>query len=281
MKKTIIGSISGGRTSEFMAHWMLENWSNKYNLHFVFANTGLEHEKTLEFVDKCDQEWGLNLTWIEAVTHKEFGRGQTYRVVDFNSASRNGEPFEQLTEIEGMAGPGTPICTTRLKSRPIRKFKNSIDKNAFMAIGIRLDEIDRMNPDAKKERLIYPLISMRPTRKGEILDWFKNHPFDLEIPEHLGNCVTCWKKTDRKLYTIAKHEPERYDFFERMEKLHCLTNARDGERRYWFRKHRTVNDIINLSKKPFKEFVEFNQGYQLDLLDLDSFSGCSESCEAF
>lgn len=281
MKKTIVVSFSGGRTSAFMSRWLIENRSDKYNLHFAFANTGLEHEKTLEFVDKCDREWGLNLTWIEAITHKQVNKGQTYKIVDFKSAARNGEPFKQLTEVEGMSGPGTPICTTRLKTRPIKKFKNTIDKNAFMAIGIRIDEVDRMNPKAKKEKLIYPLISMRPTRKDEILYWFKEQEFDLEISEHLGNCVTCWKKTDRKLFTIAKNEPERYDFFERMEELHCLTNARDGERRYWFRKHRTVRDIIDMSKQPFKEFVEFNQGYQPDLLGLDFGSGCSESCEIF
>lgn len=279
--KTIVVSFSGGRTSAFMSHWMLENLSNKYELHFVFANTGLEHEKTLEFVDRCDREWGLNLTWIESITHSEKGKGQTYKKVSFETSARNGEPFESLIKVEGLSGPGTPICTTRLKTRPMKKFKNSIDRSALMAIGIRVDEIDRMSVNAKKEMLIYPLISMRPTTKGEILHWFKNQSFDLNLPEHLGNCVTCWKKTDRKLFTIARDEPEAFDFFKRMESLYSLVNAKDGEHRYWFRKHRTVKNIIESSEQPFKEFVESNQGYQLDLLGLDSYHGCSESCEAF
>ena len=52
------------------------------------------------------------------------------------------------------------------------------------------------DPDAKSADLnnfIYPLIDW-DIEKEDILSWWEDQPFDLEIPEHLGNCVWCWKK---------------------------------------------------------------------------------------
>lgn len=283
--KTMVVSFSGGRTSAFMAKWLVDNKSHEYDLKFVFANTGLEHPKTLDFVHRCDQEWGLNLAWIEAVTHKELGKGQTYNVVDYKTASRNGEPYKQLASIEGIPGPTRPICTARLKSVVLRKYRDSFGKDSLSAIGIRVDEVDRMNPNAKKERIVYPLIGMRPTAKPEIIDWFKNNDFDLEIPEHLGNCVTCWKKSDRKLFTIAKHNPEFFIPFKEIEAYSDILNKKDGAvkgtHRNMFRKNRSVDDIIEASKKDFIEWAEIQYEYQIDMFGLDQHEGCEESCEAF
>lgn len=30
--------------------------------------------------------------------------------------------------------------------------------------------------------------------KEDVLNWWKQQPFDLQIPEHLGNCVFCIKR---------------------------------------------------------------------------------------
>lgn len=286
MKQTLVVSFSGGRTSAFMAKWLIDNMQEKYDLKFVFANTGLEHEKTLEFVNRCDMEWGLNLVWIEAITHKQLGKGQTYKVVNYESASRKGEPYKLLASIEGVPCPTRPICTDRLKSNILKKFRDSFGKDSLSAIGIRYDEIDRMNPSAKKDRIVYPLISMRPTRKPEIVNWFKDGDFDLEIPEHLGNCVTCWKKSDRKLMTIAKRNPEHFiPFKEIEEKYSDILSKEDGAvpgtERKIFRKHRNVDDIFEESKKDFVEWTEIQYEEQLDLFGIDQHEGCEESCEAF
>ena len=289
-KKIMVVSFSGGRTSAYMAKWLLDNKSDEYDFHFVFSNTGLEHEKTLEFVDRCDREWELDLVWLEAVTHKELRKGQTYKVVNFKTASRNGEPYKQLASIEGLPCVTRPICSDRLKSNILKKFRNGISKNAVSAIGIRVDEIDRMNPDFEKERIAYPLISMRPTKKPEIINWFKENVFDLEISEHLGNCVTCWKKTDRKLMTIAKNSPEYFIPFQEIEKkyyniLSKEAGAVDGVDKQIFRKYRTCADIIELSKSSFVEWVDIKYEEQLELFGsgnpLDQHSGCEESCEGF
>ena len=45
----------------------------------LFANTGQEHEKTLEFINNCDQQFGFNTVWLEAVTHKDQKKALSYQ----------------------------------------------------------------------------------------------------------------------------------------------------------------------------------------------------------
>ena len=56
-----------------------------------FANTGKEDEATLRFVQDCSEHWNVPITWLEY-------RAEGYAVVDYATASRNGEPFEALIE---------------------------------------------------------------------------------------------------------------------------------------------------------------------------------------
>lgn len=266
-----------------MSYWLLNNVADKYHLIFVFANTGQEHEKTLEFVHKCDIEFGFNLYWIEAVIHFDERKASTHKIVDFESASRHGEPFEQMIKKYGIPNTGFPHCTRELKLNPIFSLKQAVGfpKNHPMAVGIRCDEIDRMSPQADEDGIVYPLISWRPTTKAEIRHWWSDQSFDLEIPEHLGNCVTCWKKSDRKLMTIAKHEPMRFNFFDQMEKTYLNAGAGDGGRKF-FRNHRSTQDIIATSKRPFTEFFDRMPEWQLNLIvdDLDKEDSCGSACEA-
>tara|TARA_B100000446_G_scaffold185938_3_gene211044 strand:+ start:2012 stop:2875 length:864 start_codon:yes stop_codon:yes gene_type:complete len=284
-KETLFVSFSGGRTSAYMCWWLLENKADEYDLIFVFANTGQEHEKTLEFVDRCDREFGLNLVWVEAVVHHGEKKGCTHRIVTFETASRAGEPFEEVIKKYGIPNATFLNCNRELKINAMWSYKRSIGFRAkhLSAIGIRVDEIDRMSPTAKSDGLLYPLISMKPTTKAEIRHWWAQQEFDLDIPEHLGNCVTCWKKSDRKLMTIARHEPERFEFFDRMERTYPDAGAGGGGR-VFFRRHRSSQDIIASSKIPFVEFVDhmpelqLKIGFEIDELDIES--GCGESCEA-
>lgn len=286
VKKQLSVSFSGGRTSAYMAKWLIDNKRDEYDLSFIFANTGLEHEKTLEFVNECDKRWGLNLLWVEAVVHHGERKGSTHKVVTYETASRNGGPFKSVVEKYGIANPDFPHCNRELKLNPMYSWAKSKFNKPLWAIGIRVDEIDRMNSNAEKLGLHYPLISMNPTTKAEVRHWWAEQDFDLEIPEHLGNCVTCWKKSDRKLMTIAKHEPERFDFMKRMEKEHGLSGAPiyddSGKQvaRKWFRNYKTCDDIIASSKNPFVEFVDYMPELQYSMY-LDVGGGCGESCEAF
>lgn len=281
-KETLFVSFSGGRTSGYLCWWLLNNKSEDYNFIFVFANTGQEHEKTLDFVRLCDENFGLNLYWVEAVVNPEIGKGIRHKIVDFKSCSRNGEPFEAVIKKHGIPNAALPQCSERLKVEVMYSLKRSLGFRAkhLTAVGIRSDEIDRMNISAiEKKTLIYPLISWHQITKPEIRHWWASRDFDLDLPEHYGNCVTCWKKSDRKLWTIAKNEPSRFDFFQRMEDENGGVKA-DAGKRVFFRGCRSVRDIKLESKKDFREFYDEIPELQLRILDpIDYSNGCHSSCE--
>lgn len=221
--KNLLVSFSGGETSAFMAQW-LKNHYEDYgyeNIVFVFANTGLENEQTLEFVDRCDRHFGLGVHWIEADVIHEYKKGTKFYKTDFKSASRDGEPFEEMIKKYGIPNQSYMHCTRELKISPVSAFgKEWFNGEKYhIAIGIRKDEIDRMNPMAKKMGYIYPLISnnMIPSTKPMVNFYWRAMPFRLELKGYQGNCVTCWKKSDKKLYQIAKENPKAFNFMSRME----------------------------------------------------------------
>lgn len=284
MKEIIVIGFSGGLSSAFMTIKLINDYGHKYDFVCVFANTGKEHEETLKFVDRCDKTFGLNVVWLEAVFHK--GRkGATHKVVDFETAHRGKEIFEAMCEKYGIPNGAYPHCNRELKINNIKSFKRALGltKNKY-AIGYRADEIDRMSVNAKKRNIIYPMISMFPTFNAEVRDFWARQDFTLNIPSHLGNCVTCWKKSARKQLTIAKHTPEEYKDFDYLERKYCNSGA--GEERQFNSGARFNVDKISIREIAFKaitedfhEFVDHKPEYQLDLIGYDSLTNCDESCE--
>lgn len=280
-------SFSGGETSALMAKLIRARWHNRYaEIITVFSNTGQENEETLQFVDRCDREFGLNVVWIEAVTNPERGQGVKARVVDLATADRSGAAFEAMIAKHGIPGPGFIHCTRELKERPITAYARSIGWGAGTydtAIGIRIDEIDRMNPRAAELGLIYPLVRPWPHRKIDVNEHWNANGWRLGLKGYQGNCRTCWKKSLRKLLTIADESPEAFDFFERMEAKYPMAGANPRqEPKRFFRDRLTVADIRELAKQPFEPAVDDARVYQTDMLqgfDLDVGGGCEESCE--
>src|SRR5690606_18506649 len=88
----------------------------------VFANTGRENEETLKFVKRCSEHWNVHITWIEAVVNHGERVGSGHRVVSFETASRNGEPYEEVIKKYGIPNKGYPHCNRELKLNPLRSF---------------------------------------------------------------------------------------------------------------------------------------------------------------
>ena len=275
IKPKLFCSFSGGRTSGYMTYWIKQNLSQTFDIRYVFANTGQEHEKTLEFVNNCDKQWGLNLVWIEPVVNSG-KKGSTHKIVSFETATRDGSLFEEMVKKYGLPNNSFPHCTRELKINPMTSYMRSIGwkKGQYVtAIGIRSDEMDRVDENFEQKLYWYPLIGLKVTKKF-VKDWWSIQGFDLEVPEHLGNCTWCWKKTLRKHLTIAKNHPKFFDVPRYLERYKDA-GAGKGERRM-FRKNMTVDEIFELSQKPFEEFLDKDPQ-----LDLDLSNGCSESCEVF
>ena len=69
------------------------------NVKVCFANTGKEHPATLDFVQECAAQWDIPIVWLEW-TPSEKARDR-WRQVNFQTASRDGEPFAGLLALRG------------------------------------------------------------------------------------------------------------------------------------------------------------------------------------
>lgn len=223
-------AFSGGRTSGFMLWNILQAHGGTLpdGVVATFQNTGLEHEKTLEFVRDVELKWNVPIVWLEASMDYEEGQKspKTYRKVDFCSASRKGEPFEALIKARGHLP--TVIgrwCTAELKIRTLRRYLvQELGWEEYdITIGIRADEprrVARMKPDSSRETPIMP-IAMAGHTERDVLDFWKAQDFDLDLPggdNTFGNCTGCFLKSLPKLKKIADANPEHLEWWARMEK---------------------------------------------------------------
>ena len=271
--RRLLVSFSGGRTSAYMAHLIKERLAGEYELLFVFANTGQERLETLDFVRRCDEHFGLGVVWVEALINAENGKGTRYRVVSWESASRHGEPFEEMIKKYGIPNQAYPHCTRELKVAPIHSYVRGVGWADYKtAIGIRADEPNRIGIDPN---FIYPMNDWM-IDKIDVNNFWESMPFNLDLLEHEGNCSWCWKKSDKKHMMLLKKTPEIYDFPKKMEGLYGLSGSNvDGNKRVFFRRNRSTQDMINTYN-----LIATDGGEQIQLFG-DEGGGCSESCEAF
>jgi len=292
MKQKLLISFSGGETSAYMTQWLIANKRDRYEMIVVFANTGEENEETLEFVEECDKYFRLNVVWVEGVYDPTYGIGPRHKIVDYHSASRKGEPFRAMVSKYGIPNIGGNFCSKNLKAYVIRSYARSIGwKKYYTAIGIRSDEFDRISTSREKERLVYPLISDHSMTKPQINAFWRRQYFRLNLCGYQGNCKTCWKKSTRKLLTIAKESPESFATFADLEREygHYIPETKRGNKNIklpirFFRNSLSVADLFEMSKQPFTPAADDSIVYpdgELDGIELDLSNGCIESCEVF
>ncbi len=283
-------SFSGGETSAYMMQWLWHEFAWAYDeVRVVFANTGQENEATLAFVQRCSEHFDIPVTWVEAVTHHGRRLGCTHRVVDYRTASRDGAPFEGVIRKYGIPNRSYPHCTRELKLNPMTSYLRSIGwtpGSYDTAIGIRVDEVDRIAANRHKQRLLYPLVQYRPMTKPDINAFWRDQPFRLPLKGYEGNCAWCWKKSLRKHLTLLAERPHIYDFPQRMEREHGLAGHNiDGTPRVFFRESMSTADLKRLAAEgdftPAEDDARRYPDDTLAGLPLDGGDGCSESCEVY
>ena len=209
-------SFSGGRSSAMMAKIMIDNYP-KDELIFTFANTGKEMPETLDFVNACDLAWNLNVVWIEFCPENKF------KIVNYETASRDGKPFEQLIEKRNyLPNRVTRFCTSDLKIKPMSKYLQSLGfKEWDAAVGIRKDEPNRyfkMKNKVSKDRwdYIFPLWDFN-VNVNDVKTFWSNQGFDLKIHSTLSNCDFCFMKGTKKKVAQAHLMPERLEWWIEQE----------------------------------------------------------------
>jgi hypothetical protein len=206
-------SFSGGRTSAFMLHKLLEAYGGTLpaDWRVVFANTGKEKPETIDFVEECASRWGVKVNWVE------WRRAESiYATVTYGTASRAGEPFKALIDSKQRLPNGHERwCTQYLKVLPMFAFMRDqlgLEPGQYTEIiGMRHDEglrifrgMDRAEVDGR--RVAYPLAKAKTVKADVMRFWLgdnrdpKNltHPlpqgFDLGLQPWEGNCDLCFQK---------------------------------------------------------------------------------------
>jgi len=214
-------SFSGGRTSAYMLWRVLQsNGGLPPEAIVCFANTGKEDEATLTFVQDCSERWDVEIHWLEFQD-----ADPAFRRVMFETANREGEPFESLIRKRNyLPNPVTRFCTTELKIRTIHKYLKSLgwDHNETMDwVGMRADEQRRAAKIADKSRI--PLVTAGIT-KEDVGAFWRSQPFDLGLPNMNGvtmhgNCDLCFLKGGAQVLSLIAEKPERAVWWAKMEAL--------------------------------------------------------------
>ena len=322
MKKVV--SFSGGRTSAYLCHLMIELYGRE-NVDFIYMDTGAEHPKTYEFIKNVNKYFRLNLTCLRGDFNQPLGKGHSYKIVNVNDICPDLGPYTDMVNKYGTPGQSSAWCTSRMKEETHDKYCN--DKygkgNYETWLGIRADEPKRVlgshlgnewtsrglssydltitmqhieinhpiingirdiyikiqNTIAKKaNKNIKFMAEVCDAEKEDVLSWWHSQPFDLEIPEHLGNCVFCFKKSPLKLAAAHYDEPELY-----VKWLSMIDTAKDRPSQ-----ERESKYIMYRGKQSLQSLIatfDGSTGIEIKARmrgakHLDTGS-CSESCEVF
>lgn len=305
---TIIVCFSAGQTSAYMTKLILEELGctpairgglkchrSKYNRYVfvIFNNTSREDKESLQFVKDCDDNFGFRTIWLEAQINPK-GVGPTAKIVSFETCARNWEVFEQFVIKHGLPQPGKRKCSEVLKAQNTQSFIRQHNLgNPPKIIGIRIDEPHRHKFErAAKEKVIWPLTTIWPTTKFEIIHFWNRQSFRLMIKSYEGNCGGCHLKGIRKIMTIVKNTPEKLATDIIMEKRYENHipdgHNKNGTIKLPIKTHRdylSTEEIIEMANTEYFDeaidesmLTEFkkNNDYQLD-----AHEECGESCEAF
>jgi 3'-phosphoadenosine 5'-phosphosulfate sulfotransferase (PAPS reductase)/FAD synthetase len=210
-------AFSGGRTSAYMLHHILEaNGGLSDRARVVFANTGREMPETLDFVQECSDRWGVRIAWVEDAPRDG---GPLFRTTSHNSASRDGEPFAKLIERKkACPDQSKRFCTEHLKLLPARRYLMSLGWTGWTnCVGIRADEAQRAKPSTDKRVTRWFPLHDAGISKHDVLRFWIAQPFDLRVPEGLGNCDGCFLKSEATLAALARNYPERHAWWENTE----------------------------------------------------------------
>lgn len=129
----------------------------------------------------------------------------------------------------------------------------------------------------RKSNIMY-MAEISNFTKEDVIDWWGDQPFTLEISEHEGNCVFCPKKSDLKLAAAQRDNPSLYiEWLEAINSDDVRTGKGAGSVNSMYRgKQRLENVIAKFDGSTGEEIKQRIKGARM----YDSGS-CSSSCEVF
>jgi 3'-phosphoadenosine 5'-phosphosulfate sulfotransferase (PAPS reductase)/FAD synthetase len=238
--KTVV-SFSGGRTSAYMLRQVLDNNDELSDLIVTFANTGKEHPATLDFVKECSDRWKVPIVWLEFRDNE-----QGFAIVTYETASRDGQPFEDLIRKRSyLPNPVTRFCTIDLKIRIIHKYLRMVgcsteETPVDMMTGIRADEPRRVTKirnrgstsESKHATMVMPLADAG-VGVQDVTDFWAAQEFDLMLPTINGrtlegNCDLCFLKGAKQVYSLIASDRSKGEWWARMERTAVTSSGITG-----------------------------------------------------
>jgi len=212
----VLISFSGGRTSGYMLHQILEaNNGLPDRAKVTFANTGREMPETLDFVQECSDRWNVLITWLEYRKQKP-----KFEVVSHNSASRNGEPFEQViaTKSKYLPNQAQRYCTQEMKVLTIKRYLVSQAWTQWTnTVGIRADEAHRVKPSKDKRWANWFPLNDARVSVHDVNKFWQSQQFDLRVMKGGGNCDGCFLKSEATLAAMWREHPDRMQWWADQE----------------------------------------------------------------
>ena len=280
-------SFSGGRTSGYMLYKILESyaWKLPDDVHVTFANTGKEMPQTLDFIHDCEKNWKVKVHWLEVDIHDERPIYRT-KEVTYETASRNGEPFEALINRRKMLpNPVMRLCTQELKVNVMKRFMQQRGYKGWAnVIGLRYDEPRRVAKQREtnesgrnKWESLVPLYDNK-VMVEDVGNFWANNDFDLMLPSFngkapAGNCELCFLKGTRTLIMLIKEKPELADWWieqeNKVEKKNWNKKIKEKNKgtpkegfevklTAQFRKDRSYTELVEMAKQDAKQIEMFD-----------------------
>jgi 3'-phosphoadenosine 5'-phosphosulfate sulfotransferase (PAPS reductase)/FAD synthetase len=232
-EKTIL-NFSGGRTSGFLLRKVLDaNVGGSEDLVVCFQNTGREFPETLDFIHEIETRWEVPVVWLEfkrptgknATGRWQWDDGECFTVVDYETASRKGEPFENVIWMyNGLPNVKQRWCTTMMKVRPARDYlRKRMGWDSWTSfLGIRHDEPNRwrtrgIDPTYKREDRELPLVRGGVTER-DVARFWELSDFDVSLALGRSNCDLCFLKGKGKRLDIMRDRPEAAQWWIDKEK---------------------------------------------------------------
>ena len=238
-------SVSGGRTSGMMLALVLQAHGGRLpdDIVAVFANTGREMPCTLDFVRDMGAAWSVPIEWVEFRHGYKEGATRRHRwaeVVNHNSASRAGEPFDMLLESKRIVpDQSRRFCTEQLKVLTIIRHIRATRgwRRWTNVVGFRADESVRIENKQAREVAepgvfdsAFPLADAGLTGM-DVRRFWRAQPFDLQLDADGdgGNCDGCFMFSSDRIGRMFRKYPERMDWWVQAEKTNGTKTMRPGQ----------------------------------------------------
>ena len=206
-------SVSGGRSSMMMLARILDAHGGRLpsDVRALYTNTGRERAETLRFVADCSERWGVAIAWAERDGSQP--SGARFREVEYETASRDGEPFADLiAERRYLPNAVARFCTVDLKIGVMRDWMRAQGFDRWTnVVGLRRDEPARVAKLRARDHgqwdVAAPLYDARVT-SADVAAFWKGQPFDLALQPWEGNCDGCFLKSRSRRERIFRDRPD-------------------------------------------------------------------------